>query len=301
MLRKMAAGLRKKGALRAASASPTPLLMQSTQTDLAELSELARRLEAAARSAGDIAMAYFRLGESTSAGVSYKGGGSPVTEADFAVDRFLFEEMAALAPKAGWLSEESVDSPARLACASVVVVDPIDGTKAFARGDARWAVSIALVENGRPVAGVIHAPALQRTFTAFRGGGALLNGAAIKVSERGELAGARVVSPRGFADFFEASDLGLEIAPRTPSLALRLADVAMGASDLAIAAPEARDWDIAAADVILTEAGGTLSELEGTPLTYNRSSSRRDMLIAAPKKLFNQSLALARAAMKGKP
>ncbi len=275
--------------------------MQSTQTDPANLRQFTRRLEEAARRAGEIALAYFRPGEKTSAGVSYKGGGSPVTEADLAVDRFLLEEMTALAPQAGWLSEESVDHPSRLARSSLVVVDPIDGTKAFARGDARWAVSIALVENGRPVAGVIHAPALGHTFTAFRGGGAFLNGASIKVSTRGDLAGARVVSPRGLAEFFETSALGLQIAPRTPSLALRLADVAMGASDLAIAAPDARDWDIAAADVILNEAGGTLAELEGAPLTYNRSSSRRDMLVAAPEKLFEQSLALARAAMKGKP
>ncbi|QGM48113.1 3'(2'),5'-bisphosphate nucleotidase CysQ [Methylocystis heyeri] len=275
--------------------------MQSTQTQPAALPELTRRLEAAARAAGEIAMAYFRHGERTSAGVSYKGGGSPVTEADFAVDRFLFGEMTSLAPQAGWLSEESADSPERLARSSLIVVDPIDGTKAFARGDSRWAVSIALVENGRPVAGVIHAPALERTFTAFAGGGALLNGAPIKVSARGDLAGARMVSPRDLAGFFEASALGLEIAPRTPSLALRLADVAMGANDLAIAAPDARDWDIAAADVILSEAGGALAEPEGVPLTYNRSSSRRDMLIAAPKALFDQTLALARAAMKGKP
>jgi myo-inositol-1(or 4)-monophosphatase len=77
--------------------------------------------------------------------------------------------------------------------------------------------------------------------------------------------------------------------------------VAAGANDLAIASPGARDWDIAAADVILSEAGGLLSEIEGGPLTYNRASSRREMLVAAPRALFNESLALAKAAMKGKP
>ncbi len=281
--------------------SPTTVLMQSTPSDPVDLASLVPRLEAVTRKAGDIAMAYFRLGQRTSADISYKGGGSPVTEADFAVDRFLFDEMAELVPAAGWLSEETADTADRLSRSTLVVVDPIDGTKAFARGDARWAVSIALVENGRPVAGVIHAPALERTFVASKGQGSFLNGVAIGVSSRENLTGARLVSPRGFASFFETSPLGFEIAPRAPSLALRLADVATGFNDVAIAAPEARDWDIAAADVILSEAGGLLSELEGAPLTYNRSSSRRDMLVAAPKALFKDSLALARAAMKGKP
>ncbi len=179
------------------------------------------------------------------------------------------------------------------------MVDPIDGTTAFVRGDARWAVSVAFVENGRPVAGVIHAPALDKTYTAIRGAGAFLNGAAIRVSTRDALQGARLVAPRGLAGFFEKTAFGLELAPRKPSLALRLADVAMGASDLAIAAPEARDWDIAAADIILAEAGGVLSELDGGPLIYNRATSRRNMLVAAPKALFEESLALAKSALKG--
>jgi myo-inositol-1(or 4)-monophosphatase len=272
--------------------------MQSTQTDL---SAFMARLEAVAREAGDIAMAYFRPAERTSADVNYKSGGSPVTEADLAVDRFLFEQMASLAPGAGWLSEETADTAERLSRGEVIVVDPIDGTTAFVRGDKRWAVSIALIEQGCPVVGVVHAPALGKTFAARKGGGAFLNGEAIGVSPREELAGARIVSPRDKTEFFEKSAYGFKIALRAPSLALRLTDVAAGANDLAIASPGARDWDIAAADVILSEAGGLLSEIEGGPLTYNRASSRREMLVAAPRALFNESLALAKAAMKGKP
>ncbi len=272
--------------------------MQSTETDL---SLLMARLEAVAREAGDIAMAYFRPSERTSADISYKSGGSPVTEADLAVDRFLFKEMAVLAPHAGWLSEETADTADRLSRAALVVVDPIDGTTAFVRGDKRWAVSIALIEHGWPVAGVVHAPALGKTFAARKGGGAFLNGEPLEVSPRENLAGARIVSPRDKTEFFEKSAYGFKTAARAPSLALRLTDIAAGTNDLAIASPGARDWDIAAADVILSEAGGVLSEIEGGPLTYNRPTSRRDMLIAAPRALFNESLALAKAAMKGKP
>lgn len=270
--------------------------MQSTATDLAAFLP---RLEALTRKAGDIAMSYFRLGERTIAEVSFKGGGSPVTEADFAVDRFLYEEMKRLAPEAGWLSEETADTSERLSRDQLIVVDPIDGTTAFARGDERWAVSIALVERGRPVAGVVHAPALGETYAAAHGQGATLNGARIAVSSREKIAGARIVAPRGLYSFFERSPHGFDLAPRTPSLALRLAGIASGRNDLAIAAKDSRDWDIAAADVILAEAGGLLTELEGERLTYNRPKLARDMLVAAPKALYDASLALARQASKG--
>jgi len=270
------------------------------QDSLADSADLAPRLEALAREAGEIAMAYFRAGERTSAHVTFKNGGSPVTEADFAVDRFLREGMAALAPQIGWLSEESADSDERLSLPKIAVVDPIDGTTAFVRGDARWAVSLAIVVEGRPVAGVVHAPALERTFTACAGRGAYLNGAPIRVSSRTALEGARVVAPGSLAATLEKSRYGFAIAPRSPSLALRLVEVAGGAHDLVFAGPNSRDWDIAAADVILREAGGALFELCGGPLVYNRASSRREGLVAAPAALIEDSLDLAHAALKGK-
>jgi myo-inositol-1(or 4)-monophosphatase len=268
------------------------------ETDIARVLP---KLEALARQAGDLALSFFRRGQKTVAGVKYKGGGSPVTEADLAVDRFLFENLLEFLPDAGWLSEETADNAARLRRSSLLVVDPIDGTIAFARGDDRWAISIALVEHGRPVAGVVHAPALEQTFVAAAGQGARLNDVVIRTSERQSLDGANLVAPRGLAHYFAASPHGFELAPRTPSLALRLADIASGRHDVAIAAAHARDWDIAAADIILTEAGGVLSELDGAPLTYNRPQLGRDMLVAAPHAIFPQSLALARAASKGSP
>lgn len=270
--------------------------MADNRTELAAKLPL---LEAVARRAGEIALAFFRPGAKTSAEISFKEGGSPVTEADFAVDRFLFETARSLFPEAGWLSEEMADSEARLAQSRLFVVDPIDGTFAFSRGDTRWAVSIALIEDGRPALGVIHAPALEATFVAAAGCGATLNGEPIRVSERVALEGARLVAPRGLAGYFARSAYKFDLQTRTPSLALRLADIAAGRQDLAIASKDARDWDIAAADVILTEAGGVLSELEGVPLRYNRPQLRRDMLVAAPQTIFPESLALARAVSKG--
>lgn len=272
-------------------------MMGSSQ---AELAAFLPKLESVTRKAGDIAMAYFRPGQRTSAAVSYKGGGSPVTEADFAVDRFLFEEMARIAPDAAWLSEESVDTAERLAHDALIVVDPIDGTQAFSRGDTRWSVSIALVLRGRPVAGVIHAPALGETYVGARGLGAFLNGSPLVAPQRAEIAGAALVAPRAMQDRLATLPQGFVMAPRTPSLALRLADIASGRHDIVVAAPNARDWDIAAADVLLAEAGAMLSEPEGVALTYNRPSLAREMLIAAPKSLFDESLALAREVLEGK-
>jgi myo-inositol-1(or 4)-monophosphatase len=270
--------------------------MQTMETDVAAV---LRQMEALARQAGDMAMSFFRPGKRTTASVTFKGGGSPVTEADFAVDRFLFDALSKLAPAAGWLSEETADTVERLEKSSLFIVDPIDGTIAFARGDDRWAISVALVERGRPIAGVVHAPALGQTFAAAAGQGARLNERPIATSARTTLMGANLIAPRGLSKFFEASSYRFDLAPRTPSLALRLTDIASGRHDVAIAAAQSRDWDIAAADVILSEAGGVLSELEGARLTYNRPQLERDMLVAAPAVLFDESLALARAASKG--
>lgn len=268
-------------------------------TNVTDLAAFLSRLEAVTRAAGDVAMSYFRPGERTSATISYKGGGSPVTEADLAVDRFLYEEMRRLTPQAGWLSEETADTEARLARDQIIVVDPIDGTHAFSRGDPRWAVSIALVEGGRPTAGVIHAPALGETFTGAFGLGAYVNGKRLAPAPRASLTGAVIVAPRALHAEFARLPQNFVLAPRTPSLALRLVDVATGRHDLVVASPNSRDWDIAAADIILQETGATLGETEGAPLIYNRRSLARDMLIAAPTSLYDETFALVRAVVDG--
>jgi myo-inositol-1(or 4)-monophosphatase len=284
---------------RLAGAARLPYCFLSMPLAPSDLSAFLTRLDAVAREAGDIAMAYFRPGAQTAATISYKGGGSPVTEADFAVDRFLFEAMRQLAPGAGWLSEETADTDARLSLESLVIVDPIDGTHAFSRGDDRWAVSIALVEGGRPTAGVVHAPARGETYVAARGQGAFLNGARLAGPARDTLSGATAIAPRPLHARLSALPQNITLAPRTPSLALRLVGVAAGNHDLVISSPNARDWDIAAADLILEEAGVALAEVEGGELTYNRASSKRGMLVAAPRPLLGETLDIARTVSKG--
>ena len=129
-------------------------------------------IEDAAREAGEIAMSFFRADNK----VWHKHGNSPVSEADFAVDRFLTETLRSARPDYGWLSEETEDSGERLSASRIFVVDPIDGTRGFIDGRREWCISVAVVENGVPVAGVLECPALSETFAAASGEGSRLNG-----------------------------------------------------------------------------------------------------------------------------
>jgi myo-inositol-1(or 4)-monophosphatase len=235
--------------------------------------------------AGRIAMAFFAAGAATTAAIEAKFGGSPVTEADFAVDRFLLGALAALLPGAGWLSEETADTDDRLTRARVFVVDPIDGTRAFIKGDPRWAVSIALVEEGRPRLAVLHLPSLDLTFAALKGKGATLNGAPIRVSARPQLAGGLLAGPPKRLEELRSAGLDIEIAPRVPSLAYRIAMVASGELDAGLASGNAADWDLAAADLILVEAGGRLIALDGAAPLYNEADPHHGPLVAAPPQL----------------
>ena len=193
-------------------------------------------LVAAARLGGEAALADFRPGQQTLASVAYKPGDSPVTSADLAVDRILGDRLRSAFPEAGWLSEESADDAARLERSRLLVLDPIDGTRAFMRGDPCWTVAIALVEDGRPIAGVVHAPALGETYAASLGRGATLNGEPIRAAILAGLDGVRVAGPRPLVSAF-AAEAGFrwEPAARTPSLAYRLASVAAGRIPLGLA------------------------------------------------------------------
>ena len=264
----------------------------------ADTNALAARdlLVCVAREAGALALEYFRPGGRTSAIVTAKAGGSPVTDADLAADLLLKRRLREALPEAGWLSEESVDDFERLARRSLIVVDPIDGTRAFVIGDPRWAVSAALVVNERPIAGVVHAPALNETYAAARGGGATLNGAT--------LASVTAWPPRVAAGpkpviQAMAAELGhpVEITPRIPALAYRLAMAARGAVDFAVAAENSHDWDIAAADILLEEAGARLIDASGERLRYNARQVRRGALLAAPDAAAPRLIEAFRAAI----
>ena len=256
------------------------------------------RLAEAAREAGALALGFFRPGAATSAQIEAKLGGSLVTEADLAADALLKRRLGEAFPEAGWLSEETADDTGRLARRMLVIVDPIDGTRAFVAGDRRWAVSAALVVDGRPFAGVVHAPALGETYVAARGAGAELNGGVLHASAHFAPSRLAAAGPKPVLSAM-AAKLGatLEISARVPSLAYRMCMAASGAIDFAVAAENAHDWDVAAADLLLEEAGARLVEASGEQLIYNRSHVRRGPLLATPEALAPRLIEAFRAAI----
>ncbi|QFU15735.1 3'(2'),5'-bisphosphate nucleotidase CysQ [Microvirga thermotolerans] len=243
--------------------------------------DLAAAVRDAALEAGALALPYFRQGTQTAARLWYKERSSPVTEADIALDSFLKERLTGLLPDAGWLSEETADDPARLDRSWVWIVDPIDGTRAFATGHPDWSISIALVRDGRPVLGVVHAPVHGRTYEAGLSRGAFCNGERMALPAAPSRQPLRAAGPKPLLDRVERRLGTLERLPKVPSLALRLVRVAEAVIDVGLVSANAADWDIAAADLILSEAGGALTDLSGNPPPYNRPHPCHGEMIAA--------------------
>jgi len=235
-------------------------------------------IEAAARDAGTLAMKMKAEGLK----VWSKDGGSPVTDADMAVDKLLREELGAARADYGWLSEETADDPARLALPRLFVVDPIDGTVAFFKEKPWWAVSIAVVADGQPIVGVVHAPELDETFTAIVGGGAFLNGKPIHASGCDAVEGCGMLGdgPMFKHPAWPTPWPEMRIETRN-SIAYRMCLVADGRFDAAIALTPKNEWDLAAADLICREAGALVTDHKGRGYSYNRPDPQEPSLICA--------------------
>ncbi|OCJ11498.1 3'(2'),5'-bisphosphate nucleotidase CysQ [Rhizobium sp. AC27/96] len=234
----------------------------------------------AAREAGRIALGFFRQ----SPEVWWKNNGqSPVSAADYAANESLSAILRSARPDYGWLSEETDDDADRLSHPTVFVVDPIDGTRGFLAGSDLWCVSVAVVTDGRPVAGVLYAPSLDELFVASAGGKALKNGEPIHVSNRVGDDPHRLATGedmlKGFDPDFRKT---VERVKHIPSLAYRLAMVADGRLEGTIVKRNSHDWDLAAADLILERAGGALVDLSGNALRYNRAEVSHEELCGAP-------------------
>ncbi|WP_338467387.1 3'(2'),5'-bisphosphate nucleotidase CysQ [Novosphingobium sp. ZN18A2] len=236
------------------------------------------RLEEIVRAAGRIALARWP-GHGHKLDVWDKSPDNPVSEADLACDAFLKRELGALLPSAGWLSEETVDHPERVSKGLCWLVDPIDGTRDFVRGRDGWAISVALVSNGRPLIGILDAPARRHLWSAMAGRGATLNGKPLHASSRTELVGARVP-----ADSLATVDSDLVLVEKPNSIALRMAMVAADQADLLATLRWGFEWDVAAAALIAREAGAAVSDAFGNALAYNKHDPRAfGVLVTAPK------------------
>jgi myo-inositol-1(or 4)-monophosphatase len=253
--------------------------------------------ERAAREAGTLIIGLFK----GKYDVQEKSKNNPVTSADLAANRKIREAIHGRFPKDGWLSEEDKDNDDRLAVSRVWVVDPIDGTKEFIEGVPQFAVSIALVVDGRPAVAMVYNPALDEFYKATAGQGASLNGQPIRVTGREDVDGALLLVSRSepqrkFQLFVDRCRI-----ERIGSIAYRLAKVAAGEGDGTLTFRSIREWDICAGVLMVEEAGGKVVDGNGEPLLFNRHEARHRGVIAANGKLTDGLQQLWSRAMSPSP
>lgn len=249
----------------------------------------------AVRKAGARALQLAREGFS----VHTKADRSPVTSADIEVNQLLHERLLAHYPDDGWLSEESPDDAARLKKTRVWIVDPIDGTKAFIKGLPEYCISVALVEQGRPVVAAIFNPTTDEMFSARRGAGLHLNGKPVQVPEPQPSSPIVMVTPgelrRGRWDSI------VETARCRPmySIAHALALVAVGRVQATITLEPENEWDLAASLLLIEESGGSMTDRAGHPFHFNQPTPRFHGVFALSRSADQRLQTLLRSQMMG--
>jgi myo-inositol-1(or 4)-monophosphatase len=234
-------------------------------------------LKETVRDAGALALSLFR----TELKNWTKGASSPVSEADIRVNDLIETRLRSAMPDYGWLSEESADDEARLNKKLVWIVDPIDGTRGYLAGQEDWCVSVALVENAKPLLAGVFTPASDEFFFAARGQGATCNDRPLFATTGTELDFSRMAGPKTLVERLSRGQGEIVLHPRIASLALRLCQVAQGKLDAAFASGQSRDWDLAAANLIVQEANGSMTALSGDAISYNRREVTHGVLVAA--------------------
>jgi len=239
--------------------------------------------EAAARAAGEIIRHFYEGAYE----VREKGHDNPVTEADLQANERIRSIIQAAFPADAWLSEETADSDERLRRRRVWIIDPLDGTKEFINHIPELCVCIALVEDGAPVLGVEFNPIREEMFTAASGSGLRLNGEPARVSAVGELAAACVLASRsedkrGEWDPFRP----LMRVVLTGSVAYKLALVAAGRGDATFSLTPKSEWDVCAGAALIQAGGGTITDIHGRPLRFNRPNPKLPGIIATNGALF---------------
>ena len=214
--------------------------------------------------------------------VDSKGKDNPVTTADFEADHTLKEMLHGGFPEYGWLSEETADSAARLSRERVWIVDPLDGTKEFIQGVPEFVVAIALSENGAPVVGVTYNPIKHELFFGARGMGVHLNGHAVHVTRTRVLAHATVLASRSETSRGEWKAYEGKVAVNpVGSVAYKLALVAAGRADATFTRTPKNEWDIASGAALIIEAGGRISDIDGSGMRFNKESVKLKGFVAS--------------------
>jgi myo-inositol-1(or 4)-monophosphatase len=226
----------------------------------------------AAREAGRILRQHYETGTP----VWEKSEDNPVTLADLEADAAIRARLSDAFADDDILSEETASGSSRLANRRVWIVDPMDGTKEFAKRIPEFAVSIALSEDSEPVVGVVHNPIAGVTVWATRGGGSFRDGKAVRVSACARLEEAVVVASRSEISrdqFAPCEDWFRELRPMG-SIAWKLAHIACGEADLNVSFAPKNEWDVCAADLLVREAGGVYTDFDGATRRYNQADTR---------------------------
>lgn len=225
-----------------------------------------------------------------------KGRAGPVTEADYAVDAYLKDTLLKARPDYGWLSEETEDDSSRLSAKRVFIADPIDGTRAFLRGLPEFAVVACVVSGGRPVAAAIYNPVTDEMFEATADGGARRNGQTLHVSAQAAIENCRMLASTTMLKRPEwGAPWPIMHVENRLSIAYRLALVAAGEFDAMVSLGAKHDWDVAAGDLIVREAGGCVTTVKGAALLYNGPQALQPDIVAASPLLHECLLARTRA------
>tara|TARA_Y100000996_G_scaffold337292_1_gene273985 strand:+ start:3032 stop:3814 length:783 start_codon:yes stop_codon:yes gene_type:complete len=235
------------------------------------MKDLLQLSQHATKQAADVILKYYN----SSYEVKMKGKGNPVTEADIEADEILKETLMKETPDFGWLSEETRDSSDRLNKTKVWVVDPLDGTKEFVEGIPNFVISVGLVENNKPVLGIIYNPVTEQMFSAYTGGGVKLNGVNCTISKSSQLSKMSMLNSRSetkaglwepYKEYFnEVSPIG--------SIAYKLALVSTAQSDMVASLKPKNEWDICAGHCLINESGGILITSLGEKISYNNSNT----------------------------
>ena len=236
----------------------------------------------AANAADEVSLAGFTNRVFT---VSRKADSSEVTEIDRNTETAISSVLRSAFPDFGIYGEEhGISGPTD--AVYVWVIDPIDGTRAFAEGQDSWAHSLAIAEKGEVIAAVIFLPLKSMLYTAEKGGGAKLNGKQIQPSDCAEFSQARVLGARANYEpqHWRGAVPGVERHYR-PSLAWRLSLVAEGAFDAMLTLRPSWEWDIAAGALILSEAGARVTDRRGNPLIFNNPHPQLNGVLAAGPRL----------------
>ena len=209
-----------------------------------------------------------------------------VCEADIEVNKMLHKQLIGERPNYGWLSEESELTKERFKHERIWIVDPIDGTNSYLKGIPEFAISVALVENGVPLTGAVYNPARDQMFEAVQGHGTYLNNKKVSVTLENKLSKMKILSSRseynevGWPKVFESRNVYA-----MSSIAYKLALVSVGNYDAAVSAWPKADWDICAGSLLISEAGGCITSIDGNAFTYNKEKPIHQTCLASNRPL----------------